>query len=89
MKKSIGQIIRDARESQDMTREQLAKKLKITPGYLGHIERDDAVHVSDRIYAAVKKMFGSKVSGFTSMEVWKHNVKARTVYKKYRSNKAA
>lgn len=60
--KTVGNIIRSTREKSEMTREQLAKKLKITPVYLGHIERDDPVRISPRIVIALKKNLGRKIS---------------------------
>ena len=41
--KKFGALIRTRRESQNMDRGELAKKLSISPGYMGNIERGDMI----------------------------------------------
>ena len=72
--KTPGKTIRTAREAKGMTTEQLAKKIGISPGYLGHLERDSHVHLSDRVAAAVKKILGVRL---VAAAVKKHNDFAR------------
>lgn len=49
MRKKIGTLIRDAREKQNLTRERAARRIGISPGYLGHLERDAPVRLSDKL----------------------------------------
>lgn len=57
MTKSIGDTIIKKREAKGLSREELAKKIKITPGYLGHVERNDLVQISPRLVAELKAAF--------------------------------
>lgn len=57
-RKTLGTALRNQREKKTLSREQVARKLKITPGYLGHLETDNYVHVSERLKIAFHKMFG-------------------------------
>ncbi len=58
MKTSIGTLIRNSRETRKLTRPQAAKLLGISPGYLGHLECDRPVHLSDALTAKlVKKLY--------------------------------
>lgn len=68
--KTPGKMIRTAREAKGMTTEQLAKKLDISPGYLGHLERDSHVHLSERVATALKKVLGIRL---VTAAVKKHN----------------
>lgn len=49
MKLTVGQVIRSVREKKNISRVSLAKRLKIHPQYLGHLECGTHVHLSDRI----------------------------------------
>ncbi len=82
--KTPGKTIRTAREAKGMTTEQLAKKIGISPGYLGHLERDSHVHLSERLVAALKKALGIRL---TAKAVTKHNDFARN-WNKRNSKKA-
>lgn len=64
---TIGKIIRTTREERELTRAQLAKKLAITPVYLGHLERDDPVRLSPRIVLCLKKHLGKKIGKIESL----------------------
>lgn len=44
-----------------MDREQLAKKMGITAGYLGHVERDWLVHISPAMVKNIKTILGVNV----------------------------
>lgn len=85
MAKTLGQIVRTARENSDLTREQLAKKLKITPEYLGHIERDACVSVSDRVLGGLRKVLKSSVRPITMNMIEKHNKKTSAWWRDYRA----
>lgn len=82
--KTLGTIVRESREKRHITRQKAAKRLQITEGYLGHIERDAPVRVSPRVVIALKKM-GIKVP---STLVEKHNIKSRKWYRAYRKKTA-
>lgn len=56
MQKSLGEVIRTAREKRHLDREALAKKLKITPAYLSHLENNAPVYFSERIVLAMNKI---------------------------------
>lgn len=83
---SIGNTIRMAREKKGLTREQIAKKLKITPGYFGHIERDAPVPISERLVLALKKFLGLRLNG---PMVERHNSTSKRVYRNYRKQQGA
>ena len=75
MSKSIGTMIETKREAKKQSREQLAKKLKITPGYLGQLENDSAsVYLSDRVCTALEKSLSIKIP---AKSVESHNDKVR------------
>ena len=76
--KTIGKIIREKREINGLSRKQLARKIKITEGYLGHIERDGNVRISERLEHEFKRTIG--LNGFHSLIV-----KANKLTKKWRS----
>jgi len=80
MDTSIGKKVRTARESKHLTRDQLAAKLELSAGYLGHIERDAPVHISDRIVHAIKKVLGISIK---PVAIQKHNKKSKSWYKNY------
>ncbi len=81
---SIGATIRKARETKKLTREQLAKKLKITEGYLGHIERDAPVRLSERVVKGISKSLSLKLP---TIGVNRHNDKSTRWYRNYRKQK--
>lgn len=56
MSASIGSIIRSKREKLKLTREQVAKKIKISKGYLGHLENDSHVHFSENLALKISKV---------------------------------
>ena len=82
---SIGKLIRTAREAKELTREQLAKRLALSATYVGHIERDDMVPVSERVAVAVKKVLGVSVAEAARQ---RHNKKASAWSKAYRARHA-
>lgn len=56
MKKTIGIFVRNAREARLMTRETLARKLKVSTVYVSHIENENpAANVSDRLVKGLQK----------------------------------
>lgn len=80
-----GKLIRKARESRNLTRPQLAKSLGITPGYLGHLERDSHVHLSQALVGRIKLRL--RVAIPTSA-VERNNAAARRWYRAYRARTA-
>lgn len=64
---SIGQIVKETRELKGWSREQLAKKIGITPLYLGHIERNDLVRISERLIKEFKKNLGQSATPIAVM----------------------
>lgn len=57
--KSVGSLIRAARDHLKLTREQAAKQVGISPAYIGHLERD-AAWVSEALIGKLAK--GLKIS---------------------------
>lgn len=49
MKITLGWLVRGKREILGLSRPQLARKLRITKEFLGHVENDAPVHLSDRL----------------------------------------
>ena len=85
--KTIGEIIRAKRESKGMSREQLARKIQISPGYLAHIENDNHVPISSRLEFEFKKKLG--LTNAHAPLVEKQNKFAAKWYRNYRSKKSA
>lgn len=54
---TIGNKVKLAREAKKMEVKELALILKITPGYLYHIERDDPVIISERLTQSIEREF--------------------------------
>lgn len=95
MAKSLGQVVRDAREAKfselkytGPMRKALAKKLRISPEYLGHIERDSHVRVSPRVIDALRKVLGKSVSSITEAMVERHNKRSAQWYAAYKKARA-
>lgn len=79
---TIGKTIRKARESRNITREQLAKRLKISPSYLAQLECDShSRHVSERVEAALKRILKTGAPSHKLVE--SHNAKVRAWYRAY------
>lgn len=76
MGRTIGQVIKTARAESDMSREKLAAKLKISAGYLGHLECDNHVRLSDRVTKALRKFLKLKSTQLTDRLVETHNKKS-------------
>lgn len=53
--RTIGTIVKAARVLMELSREELARKVNVTSEYIGHIERDDPVRVSERLATALEK----------------------------------
>ena len=84
--KTIGKIIRAKREKLGLSRIELAGRIKVTPGYLGHLERDDLVHLSEHLEKKIEKVLKVIIN---ETIVDKHNEKAREWYRDYRAKRAA
>ncbi len=86
MTKSVGSIVRNAREKKSLTRDRAARLLKLSAGYLGQIERDAPIPISERIVEAIAKKLGPRLK---PEMVERHNKRSAKVYKRYRANAAA
>lgn len=75
--KSLGELVRAKREALGLSREQLAKKVKVTPVYIGHIERDAPVHFSERLETEIGKVLKLKLSPYSEDQ----NARAREYYR--------
>jgi transcriptional regulator with XRE-family HTH domain len=79
---TIGKTIRKARESRNITREQLAKRLKISASYLAQLECDShSRHVSERLEAGLKRVLKTGAPAHSLVE--SHNTKVRKWYRVY------
>lgn len=58
---TLGTLVRHKRMHKGITRIQLAKKLQISVGYLGHIETDNHVRVSPRIVKLLNSIFETRL----------------------------
>lgn len=67
-----------------MTRPALAKRLGISPAYLGHLENDRPVRFSERIQERLQTIFGTKLMGFSEHQVKRHNQESLEYYRKVR-----
>jgi transcriptional regulator with XRE-family HTH domain len=81
MNATIGSILRAKRAKLKLTREQVAKRIKITPGYLGHLENDSHVRFSDELYKRLQKAIGVRIP--TQLRAV-HNKRASAWYRAYR-----
>lgn len=83
-KLTMGSLIRSFREERHLSREQLAKRLSISKGYLGHLENDVPIVMSQRLY----EIFNNRLGLFIPRS-WQesHNMKARRYYRSYRKSK--
>lgn len=87
MSKSIGLIVARARENKGLTREQLAAKLKITPGYLAHVENDHLVRISDALLEGLAKHAGTKLGALNPL-ILRHNKRTTEWCRAYRAKVA-
>lgn len=85
---TVGSVIKKARESKQLDREKLAKKLNITSGYLGHLERDGAVRLSGDLIGRLIKVLGARMAILKRLAD-RHNAKMRRIVAQYPSSKAA
>lgn len=79
MNASIGSILKTTRVNKNLTRPQLAKKVKLSESYLGHLERDFPIRFSPRLEGEFKKL-GFKIPHSL---VEKHNLKSLKWRKSY------
>jgi transcriptional regulator with XRE-family HTH domain len=82
MQKSIGYIVCRAREKKGLSREQLAKAIKISQAYISFVERDRPVWLSKKLVTSLSKRL--RVTIPTTL-VEKHN----KAYKRYLKKRAA
>lgn len=83
-KNTVGSMIRSKREAKKLTREKLAIKMGISPGYLGHIECGSHVHFSEKLKKKAEKALSIKIPQKSVDAV---NEKSRRWYKAYRAGK--
>lgn len=83
-KNGIGDIIRAKREQMNITRDQLARRIKITPEYLGHIERGAPAYISPRLQWEFKRVIGLDTP---QKLIDGQNKRNSDYYKPYRSSK--
>lgn len=84
MKSTVGLLIRKARESRDLTREQAAKKIGISKGYLAILENDGHVRLSDDLIGKLVTKLGVKKQILKLQPA--HNAKAKKVKAAYPSS---
>lgn len=82
--KTVGDILRKARAKKNLTREQAAKKLKISAGYYGHLECDNKVWLSDKLTARAVKALGASARLFKAQEA--HNKRASKLFQARRAS---
>lgn len=70
---NIGETIRTARDAKNMSRDDLAKKLDISKGYLSLMETNGRVHISARVMDALKKALGNKINKIKKEQIEKNN----------------
>ena len=80
--KSIGSAIAEKSESKGLNRAQLAKRVKISTGYLSHIEKDH-ISLSPDLASRFEKALGVK---FSKSDLEKHNESAKQWLLKYRAD---
>lgn len=86
--KSVGTIIRANRIKKNMTQAALAKKIKIHPGYVSHLECDYHVHLGDKTASRIIKILAlhSDTSEAFMKLREKHNEKSSRWYAKWRKS---
>lgn len=57
-KRMLGNTIRNARERRGWDRNTLAKKVNISPGYIGHLEYETPVPLSEQLFRRLCKTLG-------------------------------
>lgn len=77
---TIGSIVKNRRQSKKLTRPQLAKKLKISAGYLAHVENDMGVWLSQELLAKLQKSLSIR---FPPKALKKAQKVVKRRYKKY------
>lgn len=86
MKLTIGMILRSTREEMLLSREQAAKRLKISAGYLGHLERDSHVPLSIGLISRFSREYGPGMRMLEKL-VLEHNKKVKKTISKFPSNR--
>lgn len=69
------------------TKESLAKALKITPGFVNHLQYSDQVPVSPRLIAGLAKRYKIPVKKLAELAI-KRNAIGRAYYRQYRAKSA-
>lgn len=84
MNVTLGFLIKAFREEKNISRDLLARRLGISKGYLGHLENDRPLTLSNRI---ADRLFTS-VGFFVPKRLQEyHNAKAKRYYKQYHRSK--
>lgn len=82
----LGTVLTAAREKSELTRDQVAKKLKITAAYYAMIENNKNAHCSDKVLGKLIHIFDIKESSTGKLSELQaaHNARASAIDKKYR-----
>lgn len=77
----VGTELRNRRKKKNLTRDQLGRKLGISGGYVGHLERDVNAYLSDPVRSRIQKHLGLRI---TQKDQERINERARKWFAKYR-----
>lgn len=76
MNKNFGTVLRLSREKNNLTREQLAKKVKVSAIYISHLENENpAAPISMTLLDRIKKAIKIEIGAVKLAE--RHNMKVR------------
>lgn len=93
-KETFGAVVRRAREAMKLERDAAAKKLQISPGYLGHIERGvakasgSAVPVSEKLLGRIQRVFKLKSNHIPNLVKANNEAASKYAAKRAERNKA-
>lgn len=74
---TLGALVRHRRTHREITRKELARRLDISVGYMGHIETDNHVNVSPRLQDGLNRILGR----IPAIYFEKHNAMSRKWYR--------
>lgn len=78
VKVTMGDLIRDSREEQRLSRNEAAKRLKCSAQYLAKLENDAPLPLSDELYLKLKNTLGVHIPHKLRES---HNARAKKWYK--------
>lgn len=80
MRKNFGMVLKESREAHDLSRDQLAKKLRISTHYVGHLENENpAAPVSIKLLNKIQSVLGLRKGAERLAEL--HNARVRRYLK--------